>query len=184
GSHAGQERTEPHLVAARPQRIGGPDRRREFQRRPNLSCRARSGNERIAGSDGEIAPANRACSGKLSRGSSGASQGTLQAAEGIPPAERAAKKAVAEGYGETDAGTATHARGMDLISFAGRLPPLSRRTDKSVNHQAKPEVDHHSKIGPKRPVARNERQRRDKREIHHIAQNDGQQRLKEVQSHR
>jgi hypothetical protein len=68
--------------------------------------------------------------------------------------------------------------------FIVSLSPPSSSANYSVNHQAKPKVDNHAQIDAQGTMAGDRRQRRHKQEIHYIAQNDCQQGLKEVQSHR
>jgi hypothetical protein len=60
------------------------------------------------------------------------------------------------------------------------LSPLSHGTNHSVNNQAHGEVKHHAKVHAKWAVPGYQRQRWQQREVHHIAQNDGEQGLKEV----
>jgi hypothetical protein len=64
-----------------------------------------------------------------------------------------------------------------------RLPPFPGRADQPVGNQAEPEIDSGADINLKTMVARNGRKRGHQGKVRQIAQDDGDQGLKEVSQH-
>ena len=64
-----------------------------------------------------------------------------------------------------------------------RLSPPSGGADEPIGHKAEPEIHRHAEVEVKGMMLGRRRQRRLKREVGNIPQNDREQRLKEIDDH-